>query len=114
MNAKKDYQDDLSRALAPLLSDAFETAIGNLVRDGKFSIPKQAEKPKEQSDEQWWTIDQFCAYAHVSRPTYHSFVHRGFIRPRKCGQRTLICVSEVKEQMDHGEFGKYVRIIKKQ
>ena len=114
MTDKTELRDLFSRVINPLIADAVETALEKMVKEGKMDIPGQPTQKENHADEQWWTIDQFCAYAHVSRPTYHSFVHRGFIRPRKCGQRTLICVSEVKEQMDHGEFGKYVRIIKKQ
>ena len=107
---QNEIQDFLSRAFSPLISDAIQTALGKLVMEGKLTSPIETEKPKEPDE--LWTIAQVCSFLHVSKPTFHAFVHRGLIHPRKAGQRTLISRDEVLEKLASGQLGKYRRTSK--
>ena len=112
MTERTELQDLLSRALGPVISDAFEVALQKLVADKKMEITGSNEPNEKQADDQWWTIDRFCSALHVSRPTYHGMVKRGLLHPKKCGQRTLISSAEVLEMLENGRLGKYKRTSK--
>ncbi len=93
-----------TRAISQVVSDVVKEEFSTLIKDRKLIIQAQPEISEEESEE-FWTIDQFCDYVHVSKPTYYSFVHRGLIHPHKCGQRTLISSAEVKAKLKSGELG---------
>ena len=103
--------DILRRTFTSIISDAIEQAIGNLVVKEVIPPVDHTKNPKKPQDEMW-TIDEFCSYVHISRPTFHAMVNRGVIHIQKCGQRTLVSSAEVKTKLSTGELGKYKRTTK--
>lgn len=93
------------KTITSIVTDAVDAALTKMIKEGKLLLQSDAEIQPEEL----WTIDQFCSYVHVSRPTFHALVRRGVIHPRKCGQRTLISSAEVKSQLEKGVLGRYKR-----
>ena len=93
------------KTITTIVTDAVEAVFAKMITEGKLILPSDNEKQFEEL----WTIDQFCSFVHVSKPTYHSFVHRKLIHPRKCGHRTLISRAEVLEMIESGRLGRYKR-----
>lgn len=92
----EDFQEFLKQTLTETIKEALYGA----------DVPVK-QKQEQAKEKKYYTIAEVCDLLHITKPTFHSNVKKGIIKPIKIGRRTLVDANLLDAMIADGQVSRY-------